>query len=150
MALENIGLANAGDAYYRYKMPKLVVKIEGKGNGVKTVLPNLIDVADALERPVEYLFKFFIYELGVSSKTAGEGRTRSFVLMGDHALALKGILNQFIERYVQCKTCGNPETTIIVTRKLCMTCKACGDKVKLKETDRLSIFMLSSHKINKK
>ena len=99
MALENIGHANAGDAYYRYKMPKLVVKIEGKGNGVKTVLPNLIDVADALERPVEYLFKFFIYELGVSSKTAGEGRTRSFVLMGDHTLALKGVLNQFIERY---------------------------------------------------
>ena len=143
MALENIGLANAGDAFYRYKMPKMVIKIEGKGNGIKTVLPNLIDVARALERPVEYLFKYFIYELGVSSKTVGYGKERVFVLMGDHTLALKGILNGFIERYVQCKTCGNPETAIVITRKLCLTCKACGDKVKIKETDRLANYILS-------
>ena len=143
MALENIGLANAGDAFYRYKMPKMVIKIEGKGNGIKTVLPNLIDVAHALERPVEYLFKYFIYELGVSSKTIGEGKERVFVLMGDHTLVLKGILNDFIERYVQCKTCGNPETAIVITRQLCMSCKACGDKVKIKETDRLANYILS-------
>ena len=31
MALENIGFANAGDAFYRYKMPKMLMKLEGKG-----------------------------------------------------------------------------------------------------------------------
>ena len=48
------------DAFYRYKMPaKIVAKVEGKGNGVRTVLPNLHDIAKALERPSVYLLKFF-------------------------------------------------------------------------------------------
>ena len=32
-------------------MPELLTKIEGKGNGIKTVLPNVSDVARALSRP---------------------------------------------------------------------------------------------------
>ena len=93
------------------------------------MLSNLVDVANALERPVEYIFKYFIYEVGVSSKIVGDGKMKSFVLMGDHTLTLKIILNRFIEKYVQCKTCGNPETAVVISRKLCiMTCKACGDK----------------------
>lgn len=32
-------------------MPELLTKIEGKGNGIKTVLPNISDVARALSRP---------------------------------------------------------------------------------------------------
>jgi translation initiation factor 5 len=145
MALENIGLANAGDAFYRYKMPKLLIKLEGKGNGIKTVLPNLIDVANALERPVDYLFKYFIYEIGVSSKIVGSGKTQSFVLMGNHTLTIKTVLNRFIERYVQCKTCGNPETRISMTKKriIFMACKACGDNVEFASLDRMGAYISS-------
>jgi hypothetical protein len=32
-------------------MPVLTNKVEGKGNGVKTVLPNVVDVARAVSRP---------------------------------------------------------------------------------------------------
>ena len=32
-------------------MPRLVAKVEGKGNGVKTVIPNMVDIARSLERP---------------------------------------------------------------------------------------------------
>ena len=39
------------DAFYRYKMPRLQAKVEGKGNGVKTVIPNMVDIARALGRP---------------------------------------------------------------------------------------------------
>lgn len=41
------------DPNYRYKMPKLVIKIEGKGNGIKTNLTNLIDVAAKLQTDPE-------------------------------------------------------------------------------------------------
>jgi hypothetical protein len=32
-------------------MPVLQTKIEGRGNGIKTVIPNMEDVARALNRP---------------------------------------------------------------------------------------------------
>ena len=32
-------------------MPLLLTKIEGKGNGIKTVIPNMADIARALSRP---------------------------------------------------------------------------------------------------
>lgn len=39
------------DPFYRYKMDRLQAKIEGKGNGIKTVIVNLNTVAQALGRP---------------------------------------------------------------------------------------------------
>jgi len=39
------------DPFYRYKMERLQSKIEGKGNGIKTVIVNLTSVAGSLARP---------------------------------------------------------------------------------------------------
>lgn len=50
MATVNIIRSNK-DQFYRYKMPLIIVKIEGKGNGIKTVIANVTDVAKALGRP---------------------------------------------------------------------------------------------------
>ena len=38
------------DAFYRYKMPAIMAKVEGKGNGIKTVIVNMIDIARSLNR----------------------------------------------------------------------------------------------------
>ena len=32
-------------------MPRLIAKVEGKGNGIKTVIPNMADIARSLGRP---------------------------------------------------------------------------------------------------
>jgi len=57
---------NVSDAFYRYKMPRLMAKVEGKGNGIKTVIVNMAEVAKAIGRPatcnttINYTFNFFI------------------------------------------------------------------------------------------
>ena len=41
------------DPSYRYKMPRMILKIEGKGNGIKTNVVNMQDVSKALRVPTE-------------------------------------------------------------------------------------------------
>ena len=65
MAL-NVNRAVA-DPFYRYKMPKLSAKVEGKGNGIKTVISNMSEIAKALERPPMYPTKYFGCELGAQT-----------------------------------------------------------------------------------
>lgn len=46
-----VGTATNEDPTYRYKMPRVVAKIEGRGNGIKTVIVNMADIATAINRP---------------------------------------------------------------------------------------------------
>ena len=50
MAMINVN-CETSDAFYRYKMPALIAKVEGKGNGIKTVIVNMVEVGKALGRP---------------------------------------------------------------------------------------------------
>jgi len=90
-------------------MPILLTKIEGKGNGIKTVIPNMSDVSRALSRPPAYPTKFFGCELG--AQTSFDDRTDRYIVNGAHdATKLRELLDVFIEKFVLCKSCKNPET----------------------------------------
>jgi translation initiation factor 5 len=90
MAVVNIP-RDVKDEFYRYKMPALIakvlrvsiflsfftpllprlwyiiltyrVKVEGRGNGIKTVIVNMSDIAKSLARPPAYPTKFFGFEV---------------------------------------------------------------------------------------
>lgn len=59
-----INIGNSEDPNYRYKMPKLIVHTEGRGNGIKTIIDNIVEVADALHRPPSYITK--VFEISIS------------------------------------------------------------------------------------
>jgi Domain found in IF2B/IF5 len=44
----NIDKSQKDDLSYRYKMPQMVTKIEGRGNGIKTIVLNMEEIAQAL------------------------------------------------------------------------------------------------------
>lgn len=46
------------DEFYRYTMPAIKIKIEGKGNGIRTVIPNIVEIMKDLNRSVDHIAKF--------------------------------------------------------------------------------------------
>ncbi|CAK7335237.1 unnamed protein product [Dovyalis caffra] len=145
MALQNIGAANSDDAFYRYKMPKMVTKIEGRGNGIKTNIVNMVDIAKALARPASYTTKYFGCELGAQSKF--DEKTGISLVNGSHETAkLAGLLENFIKKYVQCYGCRNPETEIIITKSqmIQLKCAACGFVSDVDMRDKLTTFIVKN------
>ncbi|KAK2401491.1 eukaryotic translation initiation factor [Trifolium repens] len=151
MALQNIGAGNSDDAFYRYKMPRMITKIEGRGNGIKTNIVNMVDIAKALARPAAYTTKYFGCELGAQSKF--DEKTGTSHVNGAHDTAkLAGLLENFIKKYVQCYGCGNPETEIIITKNqmIQMKCAACGFVSDVDMRDKLTTFIIKNPPETKK
>lgn len=146
MALLNIGEANQGDAFYRYKMPQLQAKIEGRGNGIKTNVVNMVDIAKALSRSPAYTTKYFGCELGAQSKF--DDKTGTSIVNGAHSAdTLSQLLDGFIKRFVCCYACGNPETEIKVSKKkedITLLCKACGNVSRVDMRHKLATFILKN------
>ncbi|KAJ7773446.1 domain found in IF2B/IF5-domain-containing protein [Mycena metata] len=136
------------DKFYRYRMPILLTKIEGKGNGIKTVLPNMSDVARALSRPPSYTTKFFGCELG--AQTSVDEKNERYIVNGAHdANRLRELLDGFIEKFVLCKSCKNPETELIILKAgrsedIIRDCKACGERTGVDMRHKLTTFILKN------
>eukprot|EP01023_Acetabularia_acetabulum_P017690 TRINITY_DN1887_c0_g2_i3.p1 TRINITY_DN1887_c0_g2~~TRINITY_DN1887_c0_g2_i3.p1 ORF type:complete len:472 (+),score=157.41 TRINITY_DN1887_c0_g2_i3:262-1677(+) len=142
MATVNIG--GVQDEHYRYKMPKLQAKIEGRGNGIRTNIVNNVDIAKSLARPPLYLLKHFGVELG--AQTRFEENTGNSIVNGAHDdKKLVEVLNQFIKAYVQCGECNNPETTMHVKKEIItLKCKACGAKTEVDMRHKLNSYIIKN------
>lgn len=130
------------DPFYRYKMEKLQAKIEGKGNGIKTVVVNLNTVAQSLARPPEYLIKYFGFEIGAQANA--KPTDDRWIINGAHdAPKLQDLLDGFIDKFVLCKKCKNPETEVILKdNRITLDCKACGQRSDVDPRLKLSTFIL--------
>ncbi|KAL2111406.1 hypothetical protein VUR80DRAFT_10129 [Thermomyces stellatus] len=143
MSLINVR-RDVSDAFYRYKMEKLQTKIEGKGNGIKTVVTNLSSVAQSLSRPGSYVIKYFGFELG--AQTNIDPRDDRWIINGAHdASKLQDHLDGFINKFVLCKKCKNPETDVVLKDdRILLDCKACGQRSEVDLRLKLSGFILKN------
>jgi len=142
------------DKFYRYRMPLLQTKIEGKGNGIKTVIPNMSDVARALSRPPTYPTKFFGCELG--AQTSFDEKNDRYIVNGAHdANRLRELLDGFIDKFVLCKSCKNPETELVILKvnrseDIIRDCKACGERTGVDMRHKLTTFIVKNPPVKAK
>jgi translation initiation factor 5 len=132
------------DPFYRYKMERIQSKIEGKGNGIKTVIVNLSSVAQSLARPGAYVIKYFGFELGAQTNT--NPSDDRWIINGAHEAAkLQDYLDGFINKFVLCKKCKNPETDVVIKDgRILLDCKACGQRSDVDLRLKLSGFILKN------
>ncbi|KAK2746090.1 hypothetical protein FQN57_003430 [Myotisia sp. PD_48] len=135
---------DVSDPFYRYKMERLQAKIEGKGNGIKTVVVNLNNVAQSLGRPPAYLIKYFGFELGAQANP--RPTDDRWIINGAHdARKLQDYLDGFISKFVLCKKCKNPETEVVLKEShIVLDCKACGERSDVDPRLKLSSFVLKN------
>jgi len=139
----NIGGDNQ-DLSYRYKMPRLVTKVEGRGNGIKTRLVNVADVGKAVHRDPAYITKYFGCELGAQAKI--NAKILEYIVNGAHDTStFDTLLDAFIEKYVLCPKCKLPETDLSVKRgSIFATCNACGDSSQLDAKHRVDTYIIKN------
>ncbi|KAG6005878.1 hypothetical protein E4U43_000532 [Claviceps pusilla] len=151
MSLINVR-RDVSDAFYRYKMERLQTKIEGKGNGIKTVIVNVSSVGASLARPASFIIKYFGFELG--AMTNHDPKDDRWIINGAHeAGKLQDHLDGFINKFVLCKSCKNPETDVkIENDRILLDCKACGQRTAVDLRLKLSGYILKNQpsKKNKK
>lgn len=144
------GTTPIDDPEYRYKMPAVFGKIEGSGNGIKTAIPNISDVALSLHRQPGEVNKFFGTELGAQTRYSAE--TDRAIVNGAHTDGtLQELIHRYIEKFVLCPNCNLPETEYkIKSDVIYHKCAACGAKETVDMSHKLCNYILAENKKSKK
>lgn len=134
------------DPNYRYQMPACVLKIEGKGNGIKTNIVNMVDVAKALRVPTEYPLKFLGHELGSQTIFKEKGHDVTSIINGAFTEdEIRKSMDKFIEKYALCPKCKYPELVLRVKKGVaCGKCNACGGRFDVDNVHKFAAFIIKN------
>jgi len=149
MATLNIG-GDPNDRSYRYKMPRLVAKVEGRGNGIKTRVVNCAEIAASLHRKPQVLIKFFGCELGAQSRW--DEKEEAAIVNGafEGNILQEKLCDSFLPKFVLCPNCGLPETDMKVKKEIVrFVCAACGYAGDADMGHKLITFILADNKKGK-
>merc|ERR1711939_696158 len=114
------------------------------GNGIKTNMVNVCDIARSLKTNPAYITKFMGGELGALSNYSFE--EEKSIVNGAHETSTgQQLIDKFIDKFVLCPNCKLPETDMLVKKGfLCAGCKACGWSGDLDNGHKLVKFILQN------
>ena len=110
----------------RFEIPK----VRSTVIGMRTIILNFKEVAEALNRNPRHLMKFLTNEMA----TAGilEETRATFQGKFPHN-TLERLVNIYTENFVVCPVCNRPDTKIVKEKRLFfLVCEACGAKSSVK------------------
>ena len=106
----------------RFEVPPF----ESFAEGAKTVISNFTEVARFLGRDPNHLMKFILAAAGSNGELDGP----RLKFMGNRSTDfLNNKLDEYVKTFVNCQTCGKPDTSLYVDQKTGenkIKCKACG------------------------
>lgn len=104
----------------RFVMPTVELLQEGK----TTVVRNMAEVLDRLNRSADHMVPILLREIG----TAGSYEDGRLVLQGKLSEDnVQGRIAKYVETYVICGECGRPDTHLVKEeRTTIVKCDACG------------------------
>lgn len=114
--------AASDDPFYRYKMPQLAIT-HCKNS---TILNNLDNVSLALHCSSTAILKYLSTNIGTSAQVNEKS------LSGKHSTdKISKLIEEFINKYVLCSSCGLPElkytrTCKCICDKIIFECNSCG------------------------
>lgn len=138
---------SSDDQHFRYKMPAVALKHEGKGKMKKTLLVNIKDVCESLGRPADYLMTYLGQKLSATAKV--EKEVGLSYVTGHHASAqVQALVLNFVRDAVMCRRCHKPETTCHTEgskkhKELFLQCKCCRARSDLDSGDQFVKYMIS-------
>ena len=135
---------NMGDEFFRYKRPDLILNYEGHGKNTKTIILNLIELADSLSRQSNEIMKYFSYEFGTQTK---QNTLKGMFNKTD----LNNTLHEYIQEYILCSVCSLPSTTYKIKKsKIKIICSACGNITSKLPSEHKLVNFIQKNKVSKK
>lgn len=111
----------------RLEIPRIQIQTVG----MRTIIANFKEIADALDRDPQHLLKFLTREMATAatfheSRAIFQGKFRSD--------SFERLLQRYLDAYVVCPVCKRPDTKLVKEKRLAfLVCNACGAKSAIKQ-----------------
>ncbi len=111
----------------RLELPRIQIQTVG----MRTIIFNFKDIANALDRDPQHLLKFLTREMATAA-TVSESRA---IFQGKfRSDSFERLIQRYLESYVTCPVCKRPDTRIVKEKRLSfVVCNACGAKSSIKQ-----------------
>ena len=110
----------------RLELPRLRMSVIG----MRTIVHNFKEVADALNRDPQHIVKFLTGEMATATTIQEE---RAIFQGKFNSDTLTTLLRRYMERFIVCPVCKRPDTRIVKEKRLSfLVCSACGAKSSVK------------------
>lgn len=99
--------------------------------GMRTIIFNFKEIAEALNRDPLHMLKYFSGEMATAATMQGSRAIFQGKFFPDTFVRL---LQRYMESYVVCTICKSPDTKIVKEKRLpFVVCEACGAKSSVKQ-----------------
>jgi translation initiation factor 2 subunit 2 len=115
-------IPDVSSKHERLELPRLRQSVIG----MRTIIYNFKEIADALNRDPQHLLKYLTREMATAA-TMQESRV---IFQGKFSSETLGrLIQRYVENFVVCPVCKLPDTKIVKEKRLSfLICEACGAK----------------------